>query len=76
MNKKGWTDKTNEGYRDEVEKRFSRYYAKYKARFNSLSDQERMIISNGVRSRSVGEGMTMEILTIGEWLDHIEKIGG
>ena len=74
MNKKEWTDKTNKGYRDAVEKRFSRYYAKYKARFNSLSDQERMIISNGVRSRSVGEGMTMEILTIGEWLEHISKL--
>lgn len=74
MNKREWIDKTNKGYRDAVEKRFALYYKKYRPRFESLSEQERMIISNGVRSRSVGEGMQMEIMTIGAWLEHVQKI--
>lgn len=74
MNKREWIDKTNKAYRDAVEKRFARYYRKYKSRFESLSDQERMMISNGVRSRSVGEGMQMEILTLSAWLERIEAI--
>lgn len=74
LNKREWIDKTNKAYRDAVEKRFERYYRKYKSRFESLSDQERMMISNGVRSRSVGEGMQMEILTLSAWLERIEAI--
>lgn len=75
MNKNEWIDKTNKAYRDKVEKRFAKYYAKYKERWNKLSDQEKMMISNGVRSRSVNEGMPMESITIDQWLKHILKIG-
>ena len=74
MNKKEWIDKTNKSYRDAVEQRFSRYYAKHKDRWNKLSEQEKMIISNGVRMRSVNEGMPMESITITEWLKHITEI--
>lgn len=74
MNKKEWIDKTNKAYRDAVEERFSRYYAKHKDRWNKLSEQEKMIISNGVRMRSVNEGMPMESITINEWLKHITEI--
>lgn len=74
MNKNEWIDKTNKDYRDAVEKRFAKYYKKYKDRWNKLSDQEKMMISNGVRSRSVMEGMPMETITINEWLEHISEI--
>lgn len=74
MNKHEWIDKTNKAYRDAVEKRFSVYYAKHKKRWAKLSEQEKMIISNGVRSRSVSEGMPMESITIDSWLKHIARI--
>ena len=74
MNKKEWVNKTNKDYRDAVEKRFSTYYAKHLDTWNSLSDQEKMSISNGVRTRSVNEGMPMETITIDAWLKHVSEI--
>lgn len=74
MNKKEWIDKTNESYRDAVEKRFTSYYKKHKSRWDKLTEQEKMAISNGVRTRSVMEGMPMETITINSWLEHISEI--
>lgn len=74
MNKKEWTDKTNADYRKAVEIRFSAYYKKHRKLWNSISEQEKMIISNGIRTRSVNEGMPMETVTIDKWLRHISRI--
>lgn len=74
LNKKEWVDKTNKAYRDAVEKRFSEYFQKHKAEWDSIGEQDKMIISNGVRTRSVSEGMPMETITIDAWLKHISKI--
>lgn len=76
MNKKEWTDKTNKAYRDAVEDRFSEYYKKHLPLWEKLSEQEKMMISNGVRTRSVNEGMPMESITIDAWLKHISNIKG
>ena len=74
MNKKEWTDKTNKSYRTAVEQRFTEYYSKHKKQWNKLTEQEKMMISNGVRTRSVNEGMPMETITIDAWLKHIAKL--
>lgn len=74
LNKKEWVDKTNQQYRDAVEKRFSEYFQKHKAEWDSIGEQDKMIISNGVRTRSVSEGMPMETITIDAWLKHISKM--
>lgn len=74
MNKKEWIDKTNESYRNAVEKRFTSYYKKHKSKWDKLTEQEKMAISNGVRTRSVMEGMPMETITIDSWLKHITEI--
>ena len=73
MNKREWLDKTHKGYRDAVEQRFARYYADHRAQWDEVSDADRMMISNGVRQRSVMEGMPMESITIDAWLTHISK---
>lgn len=73
MNKKEWLEKTHKHYRDAVEKRFAAYYADHKAKWDATSEMERMMISNGVRSRSVMEGMPMETVTIAAWLEHVSK---
>ena len=71
MNKKEWTDKTHTDYRQAVERRFYEYFRKHEYQWDAVSDQEKMMISNGVRQRSVMEGMPMESLTIGQWLNQV-----
>ncbi len=71
MNKKDWLDINNAEYREAVEKRFGAYFAKHGDKWREASEQERMAISNGVRSRSVMEGMPMETITIDAWLKHV-----
>ena len=73
MNKKEWLDKTNLNYRQAVEKRFSEYYRKHKTKWQAVSEQEKMMISNSVRQRSVMEGMPMESITIEDWLNSFSK---
>ena len=74
MNKKEWLDKTNADYRKRVEERFSQYYKKHRARWQKMSEQEKMVISNGVRMRMVNEGMQMESITIDDWLKHLTEL--
>ena len=73
MNKKDWLDINNAEYREAVEKRFGAYFAKHGDKWREASEQERMAISNGVRSRSVMEGMPMETITIDAWLKHVSS---
>ena len=74
MNKPEWINQENKEYRDLTEKRFSEYYVKHKSLWNSIPTQDKMQISNGVRTRSVSEGMLMESITIEEWLKRMEAI--
>lgn len=74
MNKREWLDKTHADYRDAVERRFARYFADHRAMWDEANDVEKMGISNGIRTRSVMEGMPMESMTIDAWLGHISEI--
>lgn len=74
MNKEEWKNQENQEYRDSTERRFAEYYKKHGDLWNSISINDRMIISNQVRSRSVMEGMRMEAITIDGWLSHIESM--
>lgn len=73
MNKPEWINQENKEYRESVEKRFSEYYKKHKAEWESIPVQDKMQISHGIRGRSVMEGMQMETMTIDEWLSRISK---
>lgn len=74
MNKPEWINQSNKQYRKSTEKHFAKYYKKYKDRWQSVPSQEKMQISQGIRGRSVMEGMHMEALTVDQWLEHIEKL--
>lgn len=74
MNKPEWINQENQQYRSMTENRFSQYYSKHEGMWNSISPQDKMQISNAVRSRSVNEGMMMEAITIDDWLKHIKKL--
>ena len=74
MNKPEWIDQENQEYRDSTEKHFSSWFKKHKDIWESVPAQDRMVISNQVRSRSIMEGMRMEAVTIDQWLRHIETL--
>lgn len=76
MNKPEWINQENQEFRDATELRFADYYKKHKKLWNDITSQEKMMISNGVRSRSIEEGMLMEAITIDDWLDKIEHLKG
>lgn len=73
MNKPEWINQENQKYRKAVEKRFAKYYKKRKPLWDALSTQEKMMVSNQIRSRSVMEGMLMEAITIDDWLAKMAK---
>lgn len=73
MNKKEWINQENQKYREAVEVRFSKYFKKHKEKWNKITQQDKMMISNGVRTRSISEGMPMETITIDNWLKHIDE---
>lgn len=75
MNKPDWINQENKEYRDSTEKHFADYYERHRADWDAVPIADKMQISNGVRSRSVMEGMQMESITIDDWLKHIQKIG-
>lgn len=71
MNKPEWINQENKEYRDAVEKRFAEYYKKYKETWDKIPVADKMQISQGIRGRSVMEGMQMESMTIEEWLGRL-----
>jgi hypothetical protein len=64
----------NIDYRNKTEKHFSNYYKKRKEMWDKLSNMEKMQLSNGIRQRSVNEGMMMENITLDDWLKKIENL--
>lgn len=74
MNKPDWIDQENQEYRKKTEKRFATYFRKHEDMWNNIPINDKMMISNQVRSRSVMEGMRMEAITIDQWLKHVKKI--
>lgn len=74
MNKPEWINQENKEYRDSTEYRFSKYFKKYKKRWDDVPAADKIQISQSIRGRSINEGMSMEAMTIDEWLEHIEKL--
>ena len=74
MNKPDWINQENKEYRDMTEKHFANYYKDRKDLWESISSADKMQISNGIRTRSIQEGMQMEAITIDAWLKHIEEL--
>lgn len=72
MNKPEWINQENQEYRDAVEKRFADYFDKHQSTWESIPLNDKMQISQGVRGRSVTEGMQLESMTVDEWLNHIK----
>ena len=76
MNKPEWIDQENQEYRNSTEKRFAVWFRKYEDMWANIPVNDKMLISNQVRSRSVMEGMRMEAVTIDGWLGRIKEMQG
>lgn len=76
MNKPEWIDQENQEYRNSTEKRFAVWFRKHEDMWVNIPVNDKMLISNQVRSRSVMEGMRMEAVTIDGWLGRIKEMEG
>lgn len=74
MCKPAWINQENIEYRDATERSFAAYYRKYKDVWDGVSDRDKMRVSSRVRDRIVHEGMSMESMTLSDWLAHIEAL--
>lgn len=74
MNKPEWIDQENQEYRNSTEKRFAVWFRKHEDIWANIPINDKMLISNQVRSRSVMEGMRMEAITIDGWLGRIKEM--
>ena len=74
MNKPDWINQENVEYRYATEKHFADYYRENKKTWESIPSADKMQISQGIRGRSINEGMQMESMTIDEWLKSIEEL--
>ena len=53
MNKPEWINQENKQYRDSTEKYFSQYYLKWKKLWDDMPAQDKIVMSNQVRQRSI-----------------------
>ena len=74
MNKKEWIDQDNKQYRTNTELRFKDYYLSHEDLWNAMPAMDKLQISNGIRARSINEGMQMEAITVDAWLNHIREL--
>ena len=63
MNKEEWLNKENQEYRDKTEKRFVKFYKKYKGVADVLKKEE--------RNKKFNEGMILESITFNDWIKEI-----
>lgn len=76
MNKAEWRDQENQEYREATEKCFAAHFRKHKAKWDAVPETDKLMISQGIRQRSIQEGMLMEAITCEQWLKRIvEKYG-
>ena len=72
-NKPEWRMQEHLKYRRKAEKRLRAYLEKHRHLWDALSPQERMELSNTIRTRYIGEGMLMENKSFANWLKQIEE---
>ena len=73
MNKPEWINQENKEYRDNTERRFSKWFKDHEDLWKAMPITDKMQISNQIRGRSINEGMQMESITVEAWLKKIKK---
>lgn len=73
LNKKEWIEQENQEYREAVEKRFKEYYKQFGYLYKSAPDEMRNSLYAGIKNRSMQEGVFDEVITLKDWIKHIEE---
>ena len=73
MNKEEWINQENKEYRAATEKRFKKYYEKFKSLYDTIPGDVKAQIIMGIKNRMYGEGLLMESITFEDWIAHIIK---
>ena len=76
MNKDEWLNQENKEYRDNTELKFKEYYLEFKHLFESCEDKVKNQIYFMVKNSKMHEGVFTEEQTFGQWIKHIENLGG
>lgn len=74
MNKDEWLNQENKEYRYTTEKRFKKYWLKYKNLHDSIPQEAKVQIIMGIKNRMYAEGMVLETLTFAEWIKQVEEM--
>lgn len=74
MNKDEWINQENHEYREATERRFKKYWLKYKYLHDSIAPEIKAQIIMGIRNRMYAEGMILESLTFEQWIKIVEKM--
>ena len=69
-----WKTIETQEYRDRAEKCFSDYFKKYEYLWNEAPDQLKMQVSQGIRQRTVQEGMQMETETLSQFIERVKAL--
>ena len=73
LNKKEWIEQENQEYRLAVEKRFKEYYKNFAYLYKSSPDKMKNSLYAGIKNRSMNEGVFDEVITLKDWIKHIEE---
>lgn len=71
MNKAEWLNQDNQEYRNQVEKRFKKFYIKYKGLSENYPEKERNKIIIQLKNKKFNEGVIMESITFNDWIKEI-----
>ena len=74
MNKPEWINQDNKTYRYNTEKYFAQYFKKWEYLWKKTPETDRLMISNQIRQRSIGEGMRFEAMTVDAWLKYVKRL--
>ena len=69
-----WKEVSTQEYRDNTEKKFSDYFKKWEYLWDEAPKELKMGISNGIRQRTVMDGMDMETETLTEFLNRVKSL--
>lgn len=71
MHLKDWTSQENEIYRDMTETRFGEYILKWEHLWDA--EERKVAISAQAREKVIKEGMTLETVTVFDWLEQCKE---
>lgn len=71
LNKKEWLEQENQEYRDNVERRFKKFYLEFKEYYDNCDDKVKNSIIIQQKNKKYAEGMIMESITFDDWIQLI-----